>query len=114
DQLAPLLEQARNASNVRWRAARLRINHLLAPAFETAEKNRETKSAESAAKPESKADLEAEKDQDKDDAKETTASDSSGELAKQGGKQGESKRPARSGEHQKATAESARETRQRA
>jgi hypothetical protein len=58
EQLAPFLEQARNASNVRWRAARLRINHLLAPAFETAEKRREIKSAESAPKTDSKAEVE--------------------------------------------------------
>lgn len=47
EQFAPYLEQARNASNVRWRAARLRINRLLMPAFETTEKSSETKHPES-------------------------------------------------------------------
>jgi hypothetical protein len=36
-QLAPYLEQAGNAANVRWRAARIRIEHLLADAEEAKE-----------------------------------------------------------------------------
>jgi hypothetical protein len=36
DKLAPYLDRAGNASSVRWRAARARMNHLLAPAPEKA------------------------------------------------------------------------------
>ena len=36
DELAPYLKQAANASSVRWMAARVRIEHLLAGAMKTA------------------------------------------------------------------------------
>lgn len=39
EQLAPYLEQARNASTIRWRAVRLRMNRLLSPAFKAAEES---------------------------------------------------------------------------
>jgi hypothetical protein len=42
-ELAPYLEQAGNASNVRWRAARVRIDHLLASAFQAADRDRDVK-----------------------------------------------------------------------
>ena len=48
EQLAPYLEQARGASAVRWRAARLRMNRVLALALKTAEKSAEEKASEPA------------------------------------------------------------------
>jgi hypothetical protein len=42
EQLAPYLEQARSASNVRWLAVRLRMNRLLTPAFKTGEETKKT------------------------------------------------------------------------
>ena len=42
EQLAPYLEQARSASNVRWLAIRLRMNRLLTPAFKTGEETKKT------------------------------------------------------------------------
>ena len=43
-ELAPYLEQAGNASNVRWRAARVRIDHLLSSAFQAADRDAKSKS----------------------------------------------------------------------
>jgi hypothetical protein len=48
DEFAPYLEQAGNASSVRWRAARVRINHLLSTP-EAVGGRPSTKSAEPAA-----------------------------------------------------------------
>ena len=55
--LASYFEQAGNTSNVRWRAARVRIDHLLASAFKTAER----KAKEEPPKPEDKNDESANK-----------------------------------------------------
>jgi hypothetical protein len=44
--LAPHLERAANASNVRWRAARVRIDYLLSSATKSAEQAGEKQSAE--------------------------------------------------------------------
>lgn len=42
EQIAPYLDKARSASNVRWLAVRLRMNRLLAPAFKTGEETKKT------------------------------------------------------------------------
>ncbi len=44
--LAPYFEQAGNASGVRWRAARVRIDHLLASAFKAEEREAKQQSPE--------------------------------------------------------------------
>jgi hypothetical protein len=43
EELAPYVKRAENASSVRWRAARARINYLLSAAVETPEKVEEKK-----------------------------------------------------------------------
>jgi hypothetical protein len=49
DELAPYFEQAGNASSVRWRAARVRINHLLTSP-QASEKDKESSSSEASEK----------------------------------------------------------------
>jgi len=51
EELAPYLEQAGNASSVRWRAARVRMNHLLStPPAEEKDNDKETPSRKAAEK----------------------------------------------------------------
>jgi hypothetical protein len=48
EELAPFLEQAGNASNVRWLGARVRIRSLISSAMKPAEQHAESESAKSA------------------------------------------------------------------
>ena len=68
EELAPHFEQAANASNVRWRAARVRINHLLSSAAKPDEKVAEKETAKAAEKsPDAVLDTTTETDATKDD-----------------------------------------------
>ena len=78
DELAPYFEQAGNASSVRWRAARVRINHLLSTP-QPEEKDKAKQSGETSEKspepPTSKRSTEAEGEKpkkDEGDVKKTT------------------------------------------
>ncbi len=51
EQLAPYVEQAKNASSVRWRAARLRIERLLSTAIKATEQAKEKVPDKAAEKP---------------------------------------------------------------
>lgn len=50
EELAPFLEQAGNASNVRWLGTRIRIRSLISSAMKSAEEHAETESSKSAPK----------------------------------------------------------------
>lgn len=100
EELAPFLEQAGNASSVRWRAARVRTAALISNALKSAEPAKETaptNTAQSAPK-------DVEKEQEE---KKKSGSDHDSEVTK--GAANKETRPA-SGSSQKASKESAKET----
>jgi hypothetical protein len=69
EQLAPYLEQAGKASNVRWRAARLRMNGLLSSAFKSPEESSAKKDEQATKQPIAQKPIkQAESDQHKDDS----------------------------------------------
>ncbi|MBV9087251.1 MAG: hypothetical protein JO187_07930 [Acidobacteria bacterium] len=82
EQLAPYFEQAATASNVRWRAARLRMNRVLALSAErSAErseqlKNQQAKSPAEVERPESERANGGAKEVDSEEKKTTEAADS--------------------------------------
>src|SRR5690348_3750032 len=95
-QLAPYLEQAGNASNVKWRAARVRIDHLLEPEHpeeeiklgKKPELHEDSSSAGSSEEQRSESDaeegrqVEPGKRTESGDQKQIEASDSNGQRAK--------------------------------
>jgi hypothetical protein len=106
DELAPYLEQAGNASSVRWLAARVRINHLLSTT-PAAEKDRGKQSGEASEKspelPTSKKSTEAEggrKEKDESDVQKTTEN-ADAEIASVGEqrKDGQKENPSPEREH---------------
>ncbi len=100
DELAPYFEQAGNASSVRWRAARVRINHLLStPQAEEKDKGKQSgEASEKSPEPSAKKSTGAEGEKPEKDEGELqkttnnvqTESASSGEPRKEGQKDDQS------------------------
>jgi hypothetical protein len=105
EQLAPYFEQAKNASSVRWHAARLRIERLLSSATKSAEYAMEKGPAEPAQKaPEKAGNAAAETVDEKESKKEgdranKTAKDIASSTEKNGG-ENDGWKKARAGEQQ--------------
>jgi hypothetical protein len=89
EELAPYLEQAGNASNVRWRGARVRIEHLLLGAMKAAEKDSKKDGPKESPKEQAKALEQEPKADDGKESKELTH-DKEIKEARSGGKPGES------------------------
>jgi len=101
DELAPYFEQAGNASSVRWRAARVRINHLLStPPAEEKDKGKQSGKAseKSPEPPASKNSTEAEPKKEEGELQRTVdnahaESASSGEQKQEGRKDNQAPGP---------------------
>ncbi len=78
EQLAPYVEQAKNASSVRWRAARLRIERLLSTAIKATEQAKEKVPDKAAERPEKAKDAGAETAQGSEASQDSDRSEKTG------------------------------------